>query len=361
MEVHCSQLARPMVCAGYLSFEGLERPPAGQAAEEGTAAAELLERLLLNQEIPDQARNGVYFDNDMHFWVKPIADQLREESGGEISCEQPIDWRTDSGVWIRGRYDAAFVREGRLYVDDLKYGWGIVEVRENWQLIGYAIGEVIRRNMVFEEIVLRIIQPRPHHEDGPIREWRLSYNELLEYRKKIEERFAAIVSGLSTLETGKHCKYCVAAGEACPAFNRLFYRALEVSTEFTQDKIDETELAHQLDQVNRAQEVLKIKLDSLNELATNRMKEGKIIPGYIKEERYSERKWKGGITPDVIETLTGKKVTETVMLSPAKVEKLGVHKDFVNKLVDRYFLGTRLVKKDHGGVADRIFGKGPPA
>lgn len=359
-EIHCSQLARPMVCAGYLSFENLPKSVSGPAAEEGTAAGELLERVLLGHEIPAQARNGVYFDDDMKFYTKPIAEEIHGNRQSEVLCEQPIDWRTRSGIWIRGKYDISFVREGKLYVDDLKYGWGIVEVKDNWQLIGYAIGEVIRRNIAFEKIVLRIHQPRPHHEDGNTRSWEVTYGELLGLKEKIESRMELIASGDKTLQTGSSCKYCAAAGEACPAFNRLFYRALEVATEFTQDQIDESELARQLDHVNRAAEVIKIKTDSLNELAVSRIKAGKLVPGYATESRLGDRTWRSGISPETIKTLTGKDITERVMLSPAKAEKLGIPKDFVNQLVDRRFLGQRLVRKDAAKMAAKIFGSGAP-
>lgn len=359
MEIHCSQLARPMVCAGYMSFE-LPRTEAGPAAEEGTAFGEYVERLLMKQPTPPQARNGVYFDSDMKFYAKPIVDEVYSDIQGEVLCEQRIDWCTRSGVWIRGKYDQSFVRRGSLYVDDNKYGWGIIEVRENWQLLGYAIGEVIRRGVAFEEIVLRIHQPRPHHEDGTTREWRLTYAELLSYKEKIEVRMEQIAAGDKTLQTGSQCKYCPASGEACPAFNRLFYRALEVSTEFTQDQIDEAELARQLDHVGRAVEVIKIKSDSLKELAVSRIKGGKIIPGYLTENSLGNRSWKPGISPEAIEMLTGKRIVEEVMLSPAKAEKIGIPKEFVNALVDRPFLGQKLIKKDHSEVGNKIFGTGAP-
>lgn len=361
MDVHCSALARPMVCAGFLSFEGLDRLPGGPAAEEGTAAGELFERMLLGQPIGKQARNGVYFDDDMFFHIKPIVEEINANRQSEVLCEQPIDWRTRSGVWVRGKYDASFVREGKLYIDDLKYGWGLIEVKPCWQLLGYAIGEVIRRGVAFEQIVLRIRQPRPHHEDGDCREWVLTYAELLEYKERIEVRFQEIVDGLNTLQTGPQCKYCAATREACPAFNRLFYRALEVSTEFTQDQIDEAELARQLDHVHRAIEVIKIKMDSLKELAVTRIKRGKIIPGYLTEDSYGDRKWKNGITPQAIEALTGKRIIEEVMLSPAKAEKVGVPKDFVKALVDRHFIGQKLVRKNHGAMINKIFGTGAPS
>lgn len=360
MEIHCSQLARPMACAGFTSFKDLPKFEAGPAAEEGTAAGELLERLLLGKEIPKQARNGVYFDNDMRFYTKPIIEEINGNTESSVLCETPIDWRTRSGVWIRGKYDVSFIREGCLYIDDLKYGWGLVEVKDNWQLLGYAIGEVIRRGRAFERIVLRIHQPRPHHEDGTTREWSLTYGQLLEYKERIETRMQEIVNGQNQLQTGPQCKYCPAAAEACPAFNRLFYRALEVSTEFTQDAINEAELARQLDHISRAAEVIKIKKDSLDQLATSRIKAGKIIPGYVSESSYGDRQWKPEATPQVFEVLTGKRITEQVMLSPAKAQKLGVPKEFIDQLVVRHFKGQKLVKKSSTKEADKIFGTEAP-
>lgn len=360
MEIRCSSLARPMVCAGFLSFEDLPEQESGAPAEEGTAAGELLERLLLGKDIPPQASNGVYFNDEMYFHLKPLVEEINANRSSSVLCEQRIDWQSRSGVRIRGSYDISFIRNGCLYIDDLKYGWGIVEVKDNWQLLGYAIGEVIRRQSTFEKIVLRIHQPRPHHEDGSTREWVLTYDELLAYKEKIDARLEQIVAGYNKLETGKQCKYCAATAEACPAFNRLFYRAIEVSTEFVQDAIDESELARQLDHATRAQEVLKIKLDSLTQLAIQRVKGGKIIPGYIPESRYGDRKWKNGISPEVVKMLTGKDITSTTMLSPAQAEKVGVPKEFVNSLVDRHFLGQKLVKKDSSSVANKIFGTEAP-
>ena len=48
------------------------------------------------------------------------------------------------------------------------------------------------------------------------------------------------------------------------------------------------------------------------------------------------------------------------MLSPAKAEKAGVPKEFVNSLVDRRFLGQKIVKKDGSDVGNKIFGKNKP-
>jgi len=173
MEIRCSGLARPMVCPGYAFLE-LPKSPGNEAAKEGTAAGEYLERLLTDLPVGEVASNGVYFDDDMKFYLTPIYEDIMVRSAKrpeKVLCEERIDWQTRSGIWIRGQYDASFIDdEGNLCVEDLKYGWGIVEVRENWQLLGYAIGEVIRRGQAFDKISLKIHQPRPHHEDGETRE-----------------------------------------------------------------------------------------------------------------------------------------------------------------------------------------------
>lgn len=349
-----------MVCAG---FTYLELPDTGTTpqAEEGTAAGEYLERLLTNKPLTDVATNGYYFDDDIKFYTTPIAEDIQERAASPILCEQKIDWQTRSGIWIKGRYDIGFVDEkGRLCIEDLKYGWGIVEVEKNWQLLGYAIGEVIRRGQAFNEISLKIHQPRPHHEDGSSREWVLTYSELLEYKEMIEQRMQEIVDGKKDFQTSEQCKYCMGAAEACTAFNRLFYRSLEVTTEFFQDSITDEELSRQLDQVKRAEEVIKIKKDSLTELGTIRIKEGKVIPGYVQTKRYGNRTWKSGISPDAIEMMTGKNVIKKTFMTPAQAQKLGVSKDLIDQLVEKPFLGLKLEKKDTTKMGNEIFGNANP-
>lgn len=359
MEIRCSGLSRPMNCAGFLFFKDLPPEEEIQAAKDGTAAGEYLRYLLEKKTpIPTHAANGVQFDSDMDFFTRPVAEEILAGAESEILCEQRIDWQTRSGIMIRGSYDISFVKDGNLHVEDLKYGWGLVEVKNNWQLLGYAIGEVIRRGQAFEKIILRVHQPRPHHEDGPTRTWELSYAELLSFKEIIEARMDKIVGGYKDLVTGPQCKYCPAAAY-CPSFNKAFYRGIEHAQEFTQDNIDDKELSFQLDLIARVSEVLKIKSDSIKALAINRIKNGTIIPNYMTESSYGDRKWKKDISPKAVELLTGKKIVKEEMLSPAQAEKAGVPKDFISQLVDRHFLGQKLVRKDSTAIGNKIFGAPP--
>lgn len=346
-----------MVCAGFVFLDLEENDLPKPAAEEGTAAGEYLERLVTHQPLPEVARNGVYFDDDMKFYTKPIAEDIFSRATTAIECEHEIDWQTRSGITIAGHPDITFVdNRGYLCIEDLKYGWGIVEVKENWQLLGYAIGEVIRRGKAFEKISLKIHQPRPHHEDGDKREWLITYSELIEYKERIENRMQEIVNGKRDFQTSSNCKYCQGAAEACPAFNRLFYRALEVSTGFIQDSLNEQEIARQLDHIRRAEEVIKIKKDSLTELGVMRIKQGKIIPGYVQTQKVGNRSWKHGVSPEAIKIMTGKDVMEHNFMSPAKVEKLGIPKKLIDQLCEKKFVGMKLEKQDSTELGNKIFG-----
>jgi hypothetical protein len=105
MEVRCSGLARPMACAGSLFFENLPEQETNAAAEEGTAAGEYLRLILENKPIPTHASNGVQFDSDMEFYVRPIAEEIKSRAATLILCEQRIDFVTRSGIEIQGSYE----------------------------------------------------------------------------------------------------------------------------------------------------------------------------------------------------------------------------------------------------------------
>jgi hypothetical protein len=359
--IRCSGLARPMVCAGYTALEVEELESDNEAAKEGTAAGEFLQLTLERKPIPAVASNGVYFNDEMAFHTLPIAHDINSRAATQVLCETRIDWQTESGIWIKGTYDYAFVdKRNYLCIEDLKYGFGIVEVFENWQLIGYAIGELMRRGQAFSHISFKIHQPRPHHEDGYSREWLITYSELLDYKIRIEKRMWELVNGRKDFQTSDKCKYCKGAAEACPAFSRLFYRALEVTTEFFQDSLTEQEISTQLDQVGRAVEVLKIKQDSWVQLGSDRIKKGKLIPNYIQENQYSNREWKPNISPDAIKVMTGVDVMTKTFMSPAQAEKAGVSKELVKQLAGSRMTGVKLKKKDAAIVGNKTFGNQQP-
>lgn len=361
-ELRASKLARPMVCAGSLQFD--ETQESNEAAKEGTAAGEWMRRILdpvwAATQDPDVASNGVRYDDDMKFYANEIAQDILENAkGNEVICEREVNWQTRSGIVINGHPDAEYERldEDTLYIEDLKYGWIHVEVVENWQLLDYAIGSVIKRQKAFKYIVMRVRQPRPHHEDGPKREWKITYEQLLEYKEQIEAKCDQLSAGFAELSTGKQCKYCPGAAEKCPAFNKALHSGIDyILSDFKQDGLMEREISFQLDLMSRIGDVFKIKQSSLEALAVDRIKNGKIIPNYVTEQNLGDRKWKTSVSPDVIKTLTGVDIVKKDMMSPAQAEKMGVPKSLVALNVERFFIGVKLKRKDASKLAKQIFG-----
>lgn len=360
-EIRCSSLDRYINCPGFAQMTDTLPNLSNPAAEEGTAAGELLQAMLeqrsLKPNVTGVAKNGVRFDSDMYFHLGPIAQEILNKNV-MISCEERVDWVPTPGVVIRGQFDIKYVVDDTLYIEDLKYGWKIVDVKENWQLLGYAIGVLLKLPERPKYIQFTIHQPRPHHEDGRSRVWKIAIDDLTFYYNTIVGTMSGIAQGSRQLITGSHCKYCPAAANRCPAISRSMYNGIaEVMYDFKQDDLTEAEIAEQLRLLEDVSSLVKIKQDSLNDLACMKLKEGKVIPGYGMEEKFGDRSWKSDVTPEAIEVLTGLRIVEQVIMSPAKAEKLGVDKKLVKDLVERRSTGFKCVKKDFTKQAEQVFGK----
>lgn len=366
-QIRCSKLHRPMTCPGYV-FMDLPKQETGPAAMEGTAFGELCEQMIKQKTITPQvgsnASNGIFWDADAWFYAKQCVSEVTSCATSEISTEYRIDWMTESGIEITGTLDVCYTMGDVLCVDDFKYGWKIVEAKENWQLLGYVIGlwlKAKQNGTNFEKFRVRIIQPRPHHEDGWVREWWLTPGDVLIYKREIEDRMMQISKGVKQLNTGPQCKYCEAAAESCPAMNRAFYAAVDYTMDtFEQDTLSEEDIAAQVKLIKRIEDIVKIKSDSLTELARQRINQGKLIPGYVIEQSYGHRQWQNWVTPEALEAMTGKNLRVTEMLSPAKAEKLGIPRSVVTQLTSKPFSGNKLVAKDGTDVGNKIFGTEAP-
>lgn len=355
-----------MQCLGYLSLENLVNEEAGQPAKDGTAVGELLSEMIRQRtdspKIGTTASNGTFLDQDMWFHARDTYNTILQRAQGNlIETEERIDWMTPAGIKIRGQFDISFAVGTDLYIEDLKYGYGIVDVKDNWQLIGYAIGQSQRLQNMFGFVPSRILftihQPRPYHEDGRVRTHVITFEELIGYYNQICERMQAYVNGSRTLETGKACKYCN-AGSTCPALNRSANKAMDtVLTEWSEKPLTNEEVAEQYELLQRAHELLELRLKSVEQLAVSRIQANQIIPGYAFEMSYGDRKWKSNVTPESIQALTGVSVIKTEMLSPNQAEKAGVSKKLTAALTEKPAKGVKLVKKDIAAEAMNVLPK----
>jgi hypothetical protein len=131
------------------------------AAEEGTRAHELLERLLLGQN-PEghEGAEMVGYVMQAVRWVESWTDK-----GYKLLVEQAVDpkWLfNDADCWGTG--DIILYTPGHLIIADFKYGYTEVQAEDNPQLIAYAVGALDLKGLPpvesIKEVTMAILQPR---------------------------------------------------------------------------------------------------------------------------------------------------------------------------------------------------------
>jgi len=219
-KLNASSSKRWMMCPGSIPLTATI--PEGKVessvyAREGTAAHELAERMLNSggdavQYLGDKI-DGFEVTEEMvdsvNLYLETIRNDL-EEAGlkkKDLKIEKKFNLN-----WIQkgmfGTNDCSFGEPfGVLRIYDLKYGAGQgVEVANNTQLMYYALGAAHGED--YEEIEMVIIQPRYHHEDGPVRRWRITSEQLDRFAKNLKEAALATKRKNAPLSCGDWCTWC---------------------------------------------------------------------------------------------------------------------------------------------------------
>lgn len=320
--------------------------------DEGNAAHWLVEQVRAGKFAADElidrkAPNGVFIEPEM---VEYLEGYLSDINDYEI--EQTLN--SKGHVWeIRARcdrvkYDAA---AQHLYIEDLKYGWSIVEAKMNWTLIAHAMGWVsINKTLPFKHISFTIHQPRAYHPEGRVRTWTVDFDQASALFTQALEK---LNKPESQLQTGEHCKNCKNMAQ-CPAALKAQYRSIEASHEVFSDTIDNAELSDQLMLLKRAEAMLKQRRKAYEELAVDRMKHGQIVPEFTTDVELANRTFKKDVTADFVKMMTGIDITEQKLMTPAAAERAGVSKDFVKTLTERRTKGVKLVQMSADKKAKKL-------
>lgn len=364
--VRCSSLPRVFACPGSLTL-GAQAPTSleTEAAREGTAAHELAKMVLtgavshVDELIDRRASNGVVYTAEMADHTAQYIEHLQTrglpltvEESGQFSLTHATVTGTPDCI----AYDAT---ANRLYIDDFKYGFRHVEARENWQLIGYALLVCVNMSLRPSEIILTIHQPRSYHSEGTIREWSINNDQLQHYFQQLDAALTAAAHS-TTIQTGPHCYKCPAA-TICPANQKAGMAALEYALESVySDELTGGALATELDNLRRAQEIVKDRLTALEELAIDRVKKGatNAPPGYILETRLGNRKWLDTVNADMFNMLTGVLIEVPKLMTPAQAERAGADKATVAAFTERLPIGHKLRRVDIDAKAREIFKNG---
>lgn len=148
---------------------------------------------------------------------------------GTVHPEVEMDYGEEFGyVGLFGTSDIVIVHRFHLTVGDLKYGFGLVEVENNTQMMVYLVGAVAKFGKR-KKYRLVILQPRGDHFKGPIREVWITHDELEAFKLKLNEAIADSYSNKAPV-VGPHCrKYCAALA-ICPGVKEHSIRLFKESS-----------------------------------------------------------------------------------------------------------------------------------
>jgi len=354
---HCkyspSAAHRWLACPGSLT---LPEPEGGSKssvyADEGTAAHALLEKCWILGTDPSEYRGEEIEDfpitEEMIEAVQVCLDTVEAErallqkrgapSGVSVQAEQFI---TDpDNPDFGGTVDFSITSPDSLTIVDFKYGQGIpVEVKDNPQLLCYALlaeKDIYEGEGAFDSFRLVVVQPRCPHEEGPVRSWEPTVQEVSDFSMMLENFWE---EKSSVFKAGDHCRFCPHKAN-CPELYQLTQAT--AAKEFEAESMT-PEIAGELLERRGA---IELYFKALEEWAHSRMESGEKIPGRKLVHRFGNRKY--AVEDEEIlkrcrsRKLGKRKVTETKILSPARLEKIA-GKDFVNSLCSRPLLGTAVV------------------
>lgn len=234
-----------------------------------------------------------------------------------------------------------------LHVVDFKYGQGVVvEAVDNPQLQYYALGAVVTppfAGLPVDTVEMTIVQPRAPHEDGPVRTWVITAQELHDFGRKLLAAANRTQEPDAPLVAGKQCRWCPAAG-ICPEQREhaLAVAQTEFSlvepVPFTPPKPETIPLDEFVAMLSRLH-ILEDWAVSMRQHAQARLERGEEVPGWKLIEKRAVRKW--GDAENARIALTGDgydedEVMTKALMSPAQIEKLLGKKHFAEHKVTQY-------------------------
>lgn len=365
-----STAARWMACEGSVNLiESLpEYDPTKStdniAARTGRCAHSVAEHALSFTKATAADFVGLTFDDvevteEMAGYVQLYLDHVRKvmsipgvsywiEKKFSLAALKPPAERPMFGTSDFSAYDPA---TRTLYVDDLKYGQGVmVEIKDNEQTRYYALGVLLTLDpdkQPVEKVVMTIVQPRKDHPDGLIRSETITIDELWLFAGDLISAAYATLSPDAPLHAGDHCKFCPAKAR-CPELHKLSQEI--AATEFDEPVpivpppalIPPAQFADMLSKLH----ILDDWSAAMKEHAYQELLAGREVPGYKLVERRAERKWND---PDaalkiILENTERDEldVLDAKLKSPAQVEKL------VGKRFMKEQLASQIVKKSSG-------------
>ena len=370
-------------CTGWVTMrEHYPDSAPGAAALEGTAAHELARRMLtyarnipscdlrdpaLRDIFAPKPIEGVHVDDEMYGHALEYAETVREViaeagDGAIVGIEERVECPTVHPLSF-GTVDAYVYdpTRSRLTILDFKYGRRIVEAVENWQAINYVSGVLAKLwptadlNAINAGVVIKIVQPRAFHRDGPVRDWHTNGYELAPYFDTLQRNAAAALSDGAQLRSGSHCRYCPAR-IGCTAAREAGLQLYEVTAQPVPDDPTDAELAQLFELTQRALEQVQYMHDAYETQILAKLRRGESVPGLTIGHTDGREQW---TAPDkqvyALGDMLGVELRNVKPLTPNQARKAGANPDTVAALSTRQNGRAVVVKDTRDARAREVF------
>jgi hypothetical protein len=332
---------------------------------EGRACHEVAQKLFRNEPFGDivgsLSQDGIVITQELFEAAREYYNDVwgycnsHGISRSEMQVEKPVSLEHHLPGWF-GIPDVA-VRNtslNHLIIWDGKFGHSLVEVYEHWPMILYA-GALIQNGDGFEPdvIELRIVQPRGFHSEGTVRKWCLTMDELAHYLTQIDEALKGVMSDSPVCTPGPQCKTCTARA-GCDALQRTSYDNIDYVNSLSTHTLTGHSLGVELKLLQRAQEMIKMRLSGLEEQALHEIKQGQQVPYFAAKPKYGHKRWKKGIPIEqviMMGDIMGKDLRKPVQLdTPAQCIKKGIDPAVVEQYAETPTTGVKLEPVTERGI-----------
>lgn len=291
-----SSSGRWLHCAGSLTANAQAGRGSSVYADQGTAAAALLEVCNRIGQDPEKFMGKAIYkehivDDDMCEAVGHALDYIRSymatHPGTKLYCEEEVDpaalLKCLKGE-ASGTPDVVLdnPRDLELIVLDYKHGAGVsVEVDGNTQILQYFVGHVSQHlTRAYKTYRGVIVQPRDRHVDGPVREVVYTHEEIMAHAKRLRQRIIEIAKHPEDRNAGKWCKWCAAEG-TCKTLAAAAMQAasLEFGKELTMQDPKDMTVKERAEFLRKAP-MIESCIEAVRTAALKDMLANKKIPGW---------------------------------------------------------------------------------
>lgn len=267
----------------------------------------------------------------------------------------PDNWGTPD-LWA---YDPA---TWTVYLWDYKFGHGIVEVFENWQLMDYLAGilgalGIDGQTEQHVKVVFTIVQPRAFHPDGPVRRWRVeSAANLRGYFNRLEMAAEEAMSGFAKAAPNAECVYCDAR-HVCQALQRDAYRSAQISHQGVPVVMSPEAVGLELTMLTEAAKRLEARINGLATQGEAMARSGNTVPGWELEQSKPREQWHDTKKAAAYGRMLKLDIVKAeTLITPRQAREAGMPAEIVAELSGRPPAGLKF-KQVEESRGRRLFGK----